>query len=292
MAPPEAAPAFGIQTFVNFIPRNPIDAAVRGDMIAVIFFSLMLGIALTMISSEYRKNWMSLLQGLGDAMVVIIGMAMRIAPFGVFALIFTVTARFGVDILRQLSIFVVTVIAGLIIHQFITMSILVRVLAGISPVAFFRKIKAVMITAFSTSSSNATLPTTIKVSEEELGIPPSIAGFVLPLGATMNMNGTALFEGVTAVFLAQVFGVHLTFVQQIVILILSVVSAVGAAGVPGGSIPLLVVVITSVGVPAEGIAIIIGVDRLLDMCRTTLNVTGDIACAAYISRTEGVKLKA
>jgi DAACS family dicarboxylate/amino acid:cation (Na+ or H+) symporter len=286
-----AGPAFGIQTFVNFIPRNPIDAAVRGDMVAVIFFSLMLGIALTMIPAENGHVWRHFLEGLGHAMVVIIGMAMKLAPFGVFALIFTVTARFGFDILRQLSMFVATVLAGLMFHQFITLSAMIRIFAGIKPLTFFRKIKSVMITAFSTSSSNATLPTTIKVSEEELGVPAQIAGFVLPLGATMNMNGTALFEGVTAVFLAQVFGIHLTLLQQLVIIVLSVVSAVGAAGVPGGSIPLLVLVISAVGVPPEGIAIIIGVDRLLDMCRTTLNVTGDVACAAFIARSEGFRLK-
>jgi len=290
IGPPGGGPAFGISTFVNIIPRNPIDAAVRGDMLAVIFFSLILGVALTKIASDRARVWMDFLQGLGDAMVVIINMAMKIAPYGVFALIFAVTARFGFDILRQLSIYVITVITGLIIHQFLVYSILVRTFARINPWTFFNKVRAVMITAFSTSSSNATLPTTIKVSEEELGVPPQIAGFVLPLGATMNMNGTALFEGVTVVFLAQVFGVHLTFTQQLIIIVMAVITAIGAAGVPGGSIPLLVLVLVAVGVPAEGIAIIIGVDRILDMCRTVLNVTGDITCAAFIARSEGYKL--
>jgi Na+/H+-dicarboxylate symporter len=283
--------SFGIQTFINFIPRNPLEAAVRGDMMAVIFFSLMFGIALTMIPHETARTCMHFLQGLGDAMVVIIGMAMKIAPYGVFALIFAVTSRFGFEILRQLSLFVVTTLLGLSLHLFITMSILLRVLGRMSPIAFFRKVKAVMITAFSTSSSNATLPTSIKVSEEELGVPSEIASFVLPLGATMNMNGTALFEGVTTVFLAQVFGVHLTISQQLIVVLLSVISAVGAAGVPGGSIPLLVLVISAVGVPPEGIAIIIGVDRILDMCRTTLNVTGDVMCAAVMAKSEGFRLK-
>ncbi|MBK9087542.1 MAG: dicarboxylate/amino acid:cation symporter [Holophagales bacterium] len=163
--------------------------------------------------------------------------------------------------------------------------------AGVSPLAFLKKMRPVMITAFSTSSSNATLPTTIEVSERDLGVPPQIAGFVLPLGATMNMNGTALFEGIACVFLAQVFGVHLSLGQQLFVIVLAVLTAIGTAGVPGGSIPLLVLVLTSVGVPAEGIAVIIGVDRLLDMARTVPNVVGDAACAVYVARKEGFALK-
>jgi DAACS family dicarboxylate/amino acid:cation (Na+ or H+) symporter len=180
---------------------------------------------------------------------------------------------------------------GLVLHQFGVFSILVRIFARYNPLKFFRKVETVMLTAFSTSSSNATLPTTIMISQENLGIPPKICGFVLPLGATMNMNGTALFEGVTVLFLAQVFGIHLDIGAQLIVVIMSVLTAVGAAGVPSGSIPLLIIVLQMVGVPAEGIAIILGVDRILDMCRTVLNVTGDITCAAYIARTEGVKLK-
>ena len=151
--------------------------------------------------------------------------------------------------------------------------------------------RPVMITAFSTSSSSATLPTTIEVSERDLGVPPQIAGFVLPLGATMNMNGTALFEGITCVFLAQVFGVHLSIAQQLFVIVLAVLTAIGTAGVPGGSIPLLVLVLTSVGVPAEGIAVIIGVDRLLDRARTVPNVVGDATCAVYVAKKEGFELK-
>jgi len=158
--------------------------------------------------------------------------------------------------------------------------------AGRSPLEFFRKIRLVMITAFSTSSSNATLPTTIEVGEQELGLPREIAGFVLPLGATMNMNGTALFEGATVLFLAQVFGVHLTLAKQVIVVLMSVVTAIGTAGIPGGSIPLLMMVLGVVGVPIEGIAIILGVDRILDMCRTVLNVSGDLVTALVVDRVE------
>jgi len=178
------------------------------------------------------------------------------------------------------------VLAGLAIHGTVTLSLLVRFFGGLNPLVFWRKITASIVTAFSTSSSNATLPTNIAVAEEELRIPPKIAGFVLPLGSTMCMNGTALYEGVTVLFLAQVFGVSLDVRAQVVVLVLSVITAVGAAGVPGGSLPLLMVVLATVGVPAEGIAIILGVDRILDMCRTTVNVCGDLTAAVYVARTE------
>jgi DAACS family dicarboxylate/amino acid:cation (Na+ or H+) symporter len=230
---------------------------------------------------------MGFLEGLGDVMVVIIDMAMKLAPYGVAALIFSVTARFGFDLLAKLGMYVFTVLLGLAIHLVVVYSVLVKVFARINPGHFFSRIKTVMITAFSTSSSSATLPTTMRVTEEQLGVPREVCGFVLPLGATMNMNGTALFEGVTVLFLAQVFGVHLSVSAQIIVVIMSVLTAVGAAGVPGGSIPLLILVLQTVGVPGEGIAIILGVDRLLDMCRTTLNVTGDVTAAAFIARSEG-----
>jgi DAACS family dicarboxylate/amino acid:cation (Na+ or H+) symporter len=223
--------------------------------------------------------------------VKVINIAMKLAPFGVAALIFSVTSRFGFDLIVALGMYVITVLVGLALHQFGAFSILVRLFARYNPLKFFKKVETVMLTAFSTSSSNATLPTTMMVSQENLGIPPKIAGFVIPLGATMNMNGTALFEGVTVLFLAQVFGVDLSLGAQLIVVIMSVLTAVGAAGVPSGSIPLLIIVLQTVGVPAEGIAIILGVDRILDMCRTVLNVTGDITCAAYVARSEGIVLK-
>jgi DAACS family dicarboxylate/amino acid:cation (Na+ or H+) symporter len=281
---------FGIQTLVNIVPRNPLQAAVQGDMLPVIFFALLIGIGLTVIQEDRARAILQILDGVSDLMVVIINLAMRLAPYGVFALIFTTTAAFGFDIIRSLGWFVFTVLLGLAIHFFGVFSLLVATFSRLNPLVFFRRVRDVVVTAFSTSSSNATLPTSLKVTEEELGVPPQIAGFVLPLGATMNMNGTALFEGVTVVFLAQVFGRDLSVAQQLVVIIMSVLMAVGAAGVPGGSIPLLAFVLMAVDVPPEGIAIIIGVDRLLDMCRTTLNVVGDITAATYVTRSEGYEL--
>src|SRR5205809_1691070 len=211
---------------------------------------------------------------------------MKLAPYGVFGLIFFTTSIFGWGILKSLSKYVLVVLFGLLLHGTVSLSVLVRLLGGLSPRVFWSRVRASIVTAFSTSSSNATLPTNIAVAEEELKIPPKIAGFVLPLGSTMCMNGTALYEGVTVLFLAQVFGIHLDLGAQIVVIILSVITAVGAAGVPGGSLPLIMVVLASVGVPPEGIAIILGVDRILDMCRTTVNVVGDLSAPVYVARTE------
>lgn len=286
----KAPASFGVETFVNIIPRNPVLAAVDMDMLGIIFFALMFGIALTMIDPGRSRLILEALEGLGDIMVIIINFAMRIAPYGVFALIFTVTARFGFDLLAPLGLYIFIVIAGIALQMFGVLSFLLWTLSRLNPLTFFRRVRAIMVTAFSTSSSNATLPTSLKVTEEELGVPKQICGFVLPLGATMNMNGTALFEGVTVVFLAQVFGKDLTLGQQAVIVILAVLTAIGAAGVPGGSIPLLMMVLAYADVPPSGIALILGVDRLLDMCRTTLNVIGDVATATFIARTEGFEL--
>ena len=277
---------FGIDMFVNIVPRNPIQAAASLDMLGIIFFSLVFGAALTLLPADKTKPMVRVLDALGEAVVKIIDFAMRLAPYGVFGLIFVVTSRFGFALLKPLGMYVAVVLAGLVLHGALSISALVRVFGGLSPRVFYSRIRASMITAFSTSSSNATLPTNIAVAERELKIPPHIAGFVLPLGSTMCMNGTALFEGVTVLFLAQVYGVSLTLSTQIIVIILSVITAVGAAGVPGGSLPLLMGVIAIVGVDPGAIAIIIGVDRILDMSRTTLNVVGDMSAAVYVARTE------
>jgi DAACS family dicarboxylate/amino acid:cation (Na+ or H+) symporter len=283
---------FGIQTLVNIIPRNPIAAVAKPnpDMLALIFFSLIVGIALTLINQEKAAPLIKILEGINDVTIVVINIAMKLAPYGVFALIFSVTSRFGFELLVALSMYVVTVILGLALHLFGTFPVLLKFLSKYNPVKFFKKIETVILTAFSTSSSSATLPTTISVSQTNLGMPSQITGFVLPLGATMNMNGTALFEGVTVLFLAQVFGVNLSLGMQLIVILMSVLTAIGSAGVPSGSIPLLVMVLAMVNIPPEGIAIILGVDRILDMCRTVLNVTGDITCAAYIAKSEGYNL--
>jgi DAACS family dicarboxylate/amino acid:cation (Na+ or H+) symporter len=278
---------FGIDLFVKIIPRNPVQAAANGEMLAIIFFALMIGVALTSLSKERAEPMLKFLESLANVTVAIIELVMKVAPIGVFCLIFSVTARFGFDLLVNLFQYVVTVILSLLIFQTVGYSLILKLLTRWKPSEFFRKIKLVMITGFSTSSSNATLPTTMRVAQEEMGIPREIAGFVLPLGATMNMNGTALFEGATVLFLAQVFGIQLSLVAQLIVVVMAVITAIGTAGVPGGSIPLLMMVLGMVGVPIEGIAIILGVDRILDMCRTVLNVSGDIVTATIVQRFEG-----
>jgi dicarboxylate/amino acid:cation (Na+ or H+) symporter, DAACS family len=281
---------FGVNTFVNIIPRNPVAAAANGDYLAIIFFALVFGMALTMLPAEKSKPVIDVLQGVGDAVMHMIHFAMKTAPVGVFGLIFSVTALFGLDVLKALMLFVVMVLAGLALHQFVVLPLLAKLIVGINPFLFIRRVRGLMVTAFSTSSSNATLPTTIETAERNFGVPKEIAGFVLPLGATMNMNGTALFEGMTVLFLAQVFGLSLTLGQQLIVVAMSVITAVGTAGVPGGSIPLMVLVLQVVGVPPEGIAIIIGVDRILDMSRTVPNVTGDVLTSLIVTKSEGLPL--
>jgi DAACS family dicarboxylate/amino acid:cation (Na+ or H+) symporter len=215
---------------------------------------------------------------------------MRIAPYAVFCLLFTMTARFGFELLRSLGWFVLTVLLGLALHMFGVYSLSVWLLSRINPLEFFRRIKTVMITAFSTSSSNATLPTALRVSEENLGVPRDINSFVLTVGATANQNGTALYEGVTVLFLAQLAGVDLSLAQQLLVVYLAILGGIGTAGVPSGSIPFIIVVLAQIGVNPGLIAIILGVDRILDMCRTTLNVTGDLTIATYVARSEGFEL--
>ena len=281
---------FGIGTFINIVPRNPVDAAANGDMLGVIFFTLMFGVALTRLPRSVSEPVMKVLDGTARAVIEIIGFAMRIAPYGVAGLIFAVTARFGWEVLRSLGVFVIMVLAGLLIHLLFTLGLLAKVLGRVNPREFFRRGRYAMITAFSTSSSSATLPTSLRTAEEEFGVPREVAGFVIPLGATMNMNGTALFEGMTVLFLAQVFGVDLSLGSQLIVVVMSIITAIGAAGVPGGSIPLLVMVLIMVGVPGEGIALVLGVDRILDMARTVPNVMGDILTSIVVSRSEGLEL--
>jgi DAACS family dicarboxylate/amino acid:cation (Na+ or H+) symporter len=286
-----AGAAFGVETFVNIVPRNPVDSAARGDMLGLIFFSLIFGVALTQISQERSRPIIAVLEGLVDVVTRIIGYAMKLAPYGVAGLIFGVTVRFGADVLQTLALYVGTVLLGLSLQLFGVTGMIAKFFVGIPYRQFFGKCRALMVTAFSTSSSNASLPENIRTAEEQFGVPKEIASFVLPLGATMNMNGTALFEGMTVLFLAQVFGVELSLTSQLIVIVMSVITAVGAAGVPGGSIPLLVLILETVGVPGEGIALILGVDRILDMARTVPNVMGDQLTALVVARSEGATLR-
>ncbi len=276
----------------TIVPKNPFAAVAseNPNMLHLMFFALVIGIAITLVPVSVTAPLLRGLQGLYEITAKIIEIIMKFAPFAVACLLFNNTARFGLDLLQALAWFVVTVLLGLSLHMFGVYSLSVYFLSRISPLEFFRRIKTVILTAFSTSSSNATLPTALRISEENLGVPQEINSFVLTVGATANQNGTALYEGVTVLFLAQLAGVDLSLGQQLMVVYLAILGGIGTAGVPSGSIPFLIGVLVTIGVNPALIAIILGVDRILDMCRTTLNVTGDITAATYVARSEGYEL--
>jgi dicarboxylate/amino acid:cation (Na+ or H+) symporter, DAACS family len=283
-----------VQFVKMLVPANPVAAIATEtpNMLQLMVFALVFGVALALVSPERTKGLVSMLEGLYAVSAKIIDLIMRMAPYAVACLLFNNTARFGLDLLAALGWFILTVLLGFVLHMFGTYSLSVSLLSRISPRDFFRAIKTVMLTAFSTSSSVATLPTTLRVTEENLGVPREINSFVLTVGATANQNGTAIYEGVTVLFLAQLAGVDLSLGQQLMVAGLAILGGFGTAGVPGASIPFIVVVLATIHVNPALIAIVLGVDRILDMCRTTLNVVGDVTAATYVARSEGIELTA
>jgi DAACS family dicarboxylate/amino acid:cation (Na+ or H+) symporter len=282
-----------LQAVKTLVPSNPFMAAASEtpNMLHLMFFALMLAIAMMLIPANASAPVVTFFQSLNQICTKCVDMIMRLAPIAVFCLIFNNTALFGLDLLQALAWFVATVLLGLTLQMFGVYSLSVYFLSRMSPIEFFKKSKLAIITAFSTSSSNATLPTALKVSEENLKIPREINSFVLTVGATANQNGTALYEGVTILFLAQLSGIELTLTQQIMVAYMAIIGGIGTAGVPSGSIPFIIVVLATLGIDPSLIAIILGVDRILDMCRTSLNVTGDLTLATYIARSEQERLK-
>ena len=282
------------QAIVELVPRNPLDSAVRaldGEMLPFMVFALVFGFGLSLATrrGEGDNVLIGVLEQLFATCMKIVDFAMRLAPFAVFAIIFNTAFRFGYEVFASLFAYVTTVVVGLLLQQFVVYSVLLRTVARRSPAQFFAACREVYLYAFSTASSNATLPLALETAEQKLRLPPNISRFVLTVGSTANQNGTALFEGVTVLFLAQVYGINLTIAQQIQVMVMSVVAGIGTAGVPGGSLPLVMIVIQSVGIPAEGIGLILGVDRFLDMCRTTVNVSGDLVIAALVSGRQSVR---
>ena len=281
-------------TLVDLFPENPlqemvgaVDGSSKGNgMLAVMVFALVCGMAITTKPDE-TKTFVGFLKGLYEISMSVIEFAMKLAPVGAGCLVFALAAQLGLDILKTLFMFVITAVLGLGLQLFVVYGIVVMIFARMSPISFFSKVSEAMLVAFGTSSSSATLPTAMKVADEELKLPTRVSNFVLTVGATGNQNGTALYEGVVVLFLAQVMGVDLSASQQFTVVLMSILAGVGTAGVPGGSLPLIVVVMQSVGVPGAAIGIVLGVDRILDMCRTVVNVTGDLAIAACVARTEG-----
>lgn len=289
-----------MQIIIDIIPRNPFVDIVNafdpnyrgGGLLAVMFFALIFGIALAVSKSERTDALTKTLEGLYDVVMKIIDFAMKLAPFGVAALIFSVASQLGFQIISTLLLYVLVVLTALLIHLLVTYGAILKFIIKRNPIDFFKAISEVIITAFSTSSSNATLPTSMRVTSEKLDINKDISNFVLTVGSTANQNGTALFEGITVLFLAQFYGIDLSIGQQVLVVVLSIIAGVGTAGVPGGSLPMIVMVLQTVGIPAEGIGIIFGVDRLLDMSRTVVNVTGDIVLALWVDKSESVVEKA
>lgn len=281
-----------LQIVVGLVPENIVMSMTSNrDLLKVILFALAFGVALSLIPKERSGPVAVVLEGVNEAMIKLIGLLMKLAPYGVAALVFMVVARFGVDVLVALALYTGVVLLALAAHLILVLAPLLRVLGRVKPLWFIKAMREVWITAFSTSSSAATLPTTIRVAEQELGVPRPIAGFVLPLGATINMDGTTIYQVIAVHFVAQVWGIQLEPAAYLTLVVVAMLMAIGAAGVPGGVIPLLYVVMITVDIPepvvASGIALILGMDRILDMCRSAINVVGDSATAVIVARLEG-----
>ena len=282
---------------IELVPRNPLDSAVRaldGEMLPFMVFAVIFGIAVSRLGAGTgeRNLLVRVLDQMFAACMRVIGFAMRLAPFAVFALVFNTARRFGTEVFASLLLYVVTVVVALLLQQVVVYGIALWTIARRSPLTFFRDCREVYLYAFSTASSNATLPLALETAETKLGLSPQISRFVLTVGSTANQNGTALFEGVTVLFLAQVYGLDLTLGAQVRVMLMSIVAGIGTAGVPGGSLPMVMIVAQSVGVPAEGMALILGVDRFLDMCRTAVNVSGDLVIAALVNRRAAPRVAA
>ena len=276
----------GVDAVLAIIPSNIFTAMSDNDILAVMFFALVFGIGLLITRTGPAEQVQRVVEGVFHVTMRLISLIIRAAPIAVACFMFNLAAVFGWDLLVRLAMYVGVVLLALGTHMFVVYPILLKLFGGVSPTWFFRQSQEAMVMAFSTASSNATLPTALRVAENKLRLPPRVARFVLTIGATANQNGTAIFEGVTVLFLAQIFGVELTIYQQTIVLLICILGGIGTAGVPAGSLPVVALILGMIGVPPEGIGLVLGVDRFLDMCRTTLNVTGDLTLATIVSRGE------
>ena len=275
----------GMDMLLSIVPDNVLSAASsNGSILALMFFAVMFGIGLVLTPSENTATLKRGIEGVFEISMTLIGLVIRLAPYAVFCFMFNLAAIFGFDLLVRLGAYVGVVVMALALHMFVTFSVAVR-LAGRSPLRFFRDTQEASVMAFSTASSNATLPTALRVADE-MGLPRRVSRFVLTVGATANQNGTALFEGVTVIFLAQFFGVDLSLWQQVMVMLVCILGGIGTAGVPSGSLPVVALICAMVGVNPVGIGLILGVNHFLDMCRTTLNVTGDLTLATLVAHGE------
>jgi DAACS family dicarboxylate/amino acid:cation (Na+ or H+) symporter len=274
------------QFFLDLIPSNAVAAAANNQILPFMVFALLFGIGLVLVRTPATVQLQTAITGLFEVMMKLINLVIQLAPIAVACLMFNLAALFGWDLLVRLASYVGVAVGAMAIHMFVVYPLLVWIFGGMSPLKFFYHVREPIVVAFSTASSNATLPVSLRAAGQELKLPPRIARFVLTIGATANQNGTALFEGVTVLFLAQFFNVDLTLSQQVMVMGVCILGGIGTAGVPAGSLPVVALILLMVGVPPEGIGLILGVDRFLDMCRTTLNVTGDLVAATVVSRGE------
>lgn len=284
-----------VQTLLEIIPRNPFKALADLDLLAVVFFTILFGAATGQLRPERKAPILAFFDGVSDVSMVIIGWVMKLAPYGVFALSAAVFASFGAELLGSLLMFCLTVIVGQLLFAFGVLGVVIRMFIGMNPLSYFRKIARASLVAFSTSSSNAALPVSLEVAETELGISKRVAGFVLPLSATLNKAGSALFKAVAVMFIAEVYGVSLHFREQLIIIAAATASAISGAGVPGMGMVTILIVLNAVGMQAQaqaGIALVVGVDRLLDMVRTSVNVTCQLVGVGYVARADGEVLNA
>lgn len=274
------------QFFLDLIPQNVFAAASQNLVLPVMVFALLFGIGLVLVKDPVTDQLQQTITGIFEVMMKLIGLVIKLAPIAIACLMFNLAALFGWELMVRLAAFVGVAVAAMAIHMFVVYPLVLWIGGGRSPLAFFSNVREPMVVAFSTASSNATLPVSLRAAETELKLPRKIARFVLTVGATANQNGTALFEGVTVLFLAQFFGIDLGLSQQIIVMLVCILGGIGTAGVPAGSLPVIAMILVMVGVPPEGIGLILGVDRFLDMCRTTLNVVGDLVIATVVSRGE------
>ncbi|PKP90057.1 MAG: dicarboxylate/amino acid:cation symporter [Alphaproteobacteria bacterium HGW-Alphaproteobacteria-16] len=277
----------GVEAILNIVPSNVVAAMSANDILAIMFFALFFGIGILLTADRpHVQTLKTAIEGIFEVAMKLIGLVIRLAPIAIFCFMFNLAALFGWELLVRLLAFVGVVLAALGTQMFVIFPLLLFFIARKSPIAFFRETQEAAVMAFSTASSNATLPTALRVAEQKLHLPPKVARFVLTIGATANQNGTAMFEGVTVIFLAQFFGVDLTLGQQITVMLVCILGGIGTAGVPAGSLPVIALILGMVGVPPAGIGLVLGVDRFLDMCRTVLNVVGDLVLATIVSAGE------
>jgi len=276
-----------VAVFLRMVPPNIVSAAAQGQMLGLIFFSLLFGFFITKLSAKKAEVMQNFWQAVLDVMMSMTNWVMAFAPFGVFALVAKVVAVSGVEVFLPLAVFFFTVVGALAVHFIVTMSLILRFVAKVNPFAHYRAMSAALLTAFSTSSSSATLPLTMECVEQKAGVSNRVSSFTLPLGATVNMDGTALYECVAAMFIAQAYGLDLTLTTQFTIVLVALVTSIGVAGIPSASLVAISIILGSIGLPLEGVGLILAVDRILDMCRTAVNVFSDSVAAVVIGKLEG-----